>query len=367
MKRKILLLVSSMNSGGAERVAASLANAWSARGDSVTLVITFSGKGQSFYPLSKQVKLIYLADIAGYTGRGLRAYWARFWGLRRLVLESRSDVLISFLTNVNVAVLLATMGLGCKLFVSERTYPPARQIGRLLDTLRRLMYPCASGVVMLTTEGLRWLESTVPGARGVVISNPVQVPLERGEPVLQPELIVAPDCKLLLAVGRLDEGKQFDRLIASFADLAPRYPSWNLAIVGEGEETIRLKQQVETMGLAGRVALPGLVGNIDDWYRRASLYVMTSRFEGFPNTLAEAMAHGCAAVSYDCDTGPRDIIRHGLDGLLVSPVGDIAALTRALDRLMADRPGAGADGAARRGSQRAIFDEESTCHVGQVI
>jgi glycosyltransferase involved in cell wall biosynthesis len=88
------------------------------------------------------------------------------------------------------------------------------------------------------------------------------------------------------------------------------------------------------MGLTGRIMLPGRAGNTSDWYRRADLYVMSSHYEGFPNALCEAMAHGCAAVSFDCDTGPRDIIRHGENGLLVSPVGDSQALSSALDELM---------------------------------
>lgn len=155
-------------------------------------------------------------------------------------------------------------------------------------------------------------------------------------PVLPVEHFVPQDRRLLLAVGRLSVEKGFRDLLESFGTLAPQFLLWDLVILGEGPERPRLMQQVASEGLEHRVWLPGRAGNIGDWYERADLYVMTSRFEGFPNTLAEAMAYGCAAISYDCDTGPRDIIRHEQNGLLVTPVGDVPALIRALDRLMAN-------------------------------
>jgi len=325
-----------MNSGGAERVAANLVNAWAIRGDMVTLVITFSGQGECFYQLSEKIQLIYLADHAGVFGRGLRAYWVRFNALRSLIRQQNPDVVLSFLTNVNIAALFCTRGLGCPIIVCERTYPPMMPTSTLLVWLRRKMYPLANRVVMLTSEGLEWLHKCIPGSVGVVIPNPVPYPLPVSEPRLQPASYIPVGRKLLLAVGRLDGGKQFDRLLDTFTVLASRYPQWDLVILGEGPDREALVKQVDRLGLNKRVLLLGRAGNVGDWYPRADLYVMSSRFEGFPNTLAEAMAHGCAAVSYDCDTGPRDIIRHEEDGLLVTPVGDVPALTQALDRLMGD-------------------------------
>ncbi|HVL76504.1 MAG TPA: glycosyltransferase, partial [Noviherbaspirillum sp.] len=133
--------------------------------------------------------------------------------------------------------------------------------------------------------------------------------------------------------GRLSEEKNFDLLIDVFTRLAPRHPDWDLVILGEGPERAALEGKVGIAGLRRRVFLPGRVGNMGRWYERADLYVMTSRFEGFPNTLVEAMSYGLPAVSFDCDTGPRDIIRPGIDGLLIRP-GDLAALEAALGSLM---------------------------------
>jgi glycosyltransferase involved in cell wall biosynthesis len=348
MSRKILLLVSSMNSGGAERVAANLVNAWSTRGDSVTLLITFSGRGECFYRVSDDAKVIYLADLAGFRGRNLLAYWTRFWTLRKFILTSDPDAVVSFLSNVNVAAILACRRPGCRVIVAERTHPSMISVGWFWGMLRRFTYPLAFRVVMLSTEGLHWLETHIPRAKGVVIPNPVLFPLPSSAPVLPVERFILPERRLLLAVGRLDVYKGFADLLESFGALAPRYLSWDLVILGEGPERPRLVQQVAELGLQQRVLLPGRAGNIGDWYDRADLYVMSSRFEGFPNTLAEAMAYGCAAVSYDCDTGPRDIIRHEQDGLLVTPVGDVPALTRAMERLMSD------DAERKRMASRAI-------------
>jgi glycosyltransferase involved in cell wall biosynthesis len=189
---------------------------------------------------------------------------------------------------------------------------------------------------MQTEESLAWLKQGIPAARGVVIPNPVSYPLPVGEPVVAVADHVPAGRKLLLAVGRLDPQKQFDCLLEAFSRLMARHAGWDLAILGEGPERGRLQDAIARLGLESRVRMPGRAGNVGDWYERADLYVMSSRFEGFPNTLAEAMAHGCAAVSYDCDTGPRDIIRHEVDGLLVRPVGDVAALSEALDSLMGD-------------------------------
>jgi glycosyltransferase involved in cell wall biosynthesis len=158
--------------------------------------------------------------------------------------------------------------------------------------------------------------------------------LPRIEPMLLPQDFIPAGRKLLLGVGRLDSGKQFDHLIDAFAVLRLRYPSWILVIIGEGTKRLELSKQIHDLEMDRQILLLGRAGNLQDWYCRADLFAMCSRFEGFPNTLAEAMSFGCAAISYDCDTGPRDIIKNEVNGLLVSPVGDVSKFTNALDRLM---------------------------------
>ena len=146
----------------------------------------------------------------------------------------------------------------------------------------------------------------------------------------------AANFNVILAVGRLDQGKQFDHLIAAFAMVSDKHPDWHLVILGDGPERSRLEAQAESLGISARVSLPGRAGNMAQWYQRASFFVLSSRFEGMPNALLEALAHGCPAVSYDCKTGPRDLIRDGVDGILVPPEGGVAALGGAIESMMCD-------------------------------
>ena len=220
---------------------------------------------------------------------------------------------------------------------SERIHPPMFPLGFAWEHLRRFAYPLLDAVVTLTNSSASWVAKNT-GARHVeVIPNPVIWPLPSHPPRLDPQDYLKPGQRVLLGVGRLTEQKGFDLLIAAFAELAPRFPDWVLVILGEGPLRHQLEDQVLASGLRGRVLLPGVAGNIGDWYQRADIYVMSSRFEGFPNTLLEALAYGIPSVSFDCPTGPGDIIRHGVDGFLIPP-GNLEELTQTLERLMYDEP-----------------------------
>jgi glycosyltransferase involved in cell wall biosynthesis len=336
---KIALVLHSMGGGGAERVSAALANAWSEQGHKVSL-ITFSGKEIDKYVLADSIERIVLGLSGESIGTfdAIRSNIQRILSLRRAVIQLMPDVVVGMMTGAAVSSILATRGLKIPVIVSERVHPPCFPLGSFWEWLRWVTYSLADGVVMQTKDSLDWLRNSIPLARGGVIPNPVVYPLPNSEPVLLVADHAQVNRKLLLAVGRLDPQKGFDWLLEAFSRLAIRHADWDLVILGEGTERENLEGFINRLGLNGRVRMPGRCGNAGDWYERANLYVMSSRFEGFPNTLAEAMAHGCAAVSYDCDTGPRDIIRNEVDGLLVRPVGDVSALAEALDKLMGNDP-----------------------------
>lgn len=332
----LLIFIHSLSSGGAERVTTNLANHWAAQGWYVT-VVTLTSSESDFYQLHSAVRRLGL-DVAGRSGNaaaGIAANLRRVVALRRVLRDVQPDVAVAMMSTANVLLALASLGLKCVVCVgSERTHPPMIPLGRAWEALRAKLYRRLGAVVALTGESAQWLHQHTSARRVPVIPNAVPWPL----PVQAPVVALPPVVdgrRMLLAVGRLGEEKGFHYLIQAFQQLADTFPDWQLAILGEGSQRPTLEAQVAAAGLQARVSLPGRAGNVGQWYEAADLYVMSSRFEGFPNTLAEAMAHGLPAVSFDCDTGPRDIIRHEIDGLLVPP-GDVPALTAALRRLMGD-------------------------------
>ncbi len=326
---KILFLVSSLEVGGAERVASLLSSAWVGSGHTVTLMPTVSGKlVECAFPMAPEVSVRPLtAEISG------RHSWlAKVLALRRLIARERFDIVCSFLTNVNVTAIAATLATNTPVVVSERTFPPQFPLGPVLEMLRRLLYPRADAVVMQTSEGLDWLKARSPRLRAFAIPNPVLYPLPCGKPVVDPLASLDPARRNLIAVGRLSSEKQFDLLIEAFCDLPAHHAQWQLTIIGEGPERPKLEALVNRRDASGIVRLAGRVGNLHDWYERADAFALVSQFEGFPNALAEALAYGLPSLAIDCASGPRDMIVDGVNGVLLERGSGLSELRLGLDR-----------------------------------
>lgn len=188
---------------------------------------------------------------------------------------------------------------------------------------------------MQTAMGKDWMDACCHRANNVVIPNPVIWPLPSLNSAAASQAWRS-ERQQILAMGRLNPAKQFDLLIDVFSELSRIYPDWELVIVGEGNERKKLEAKIKELHLENQVYLPGRVTNVTQWYNQATMYVLCSKHEGFPNTLVEAMAHGLAVISFDCPTGPAEIIREGVDGLLISPEAGQAGLKQAMICLMDD-------------------------------
>jgi glycosyltransferase involved in cell wall biosynthesis len=307
-------------------VIAELANAFVAAGDEVG-VLTLSHPGSDHYVLYPRVKRIALDVIWNSTNpwESVRSNLRRAHMIRRAVKGFRPDCVVSFIEQTNVRLLAALLGTGIPVIVSERIDPRRHQVGRAWALARRLFYPAARCVVVQTPSVAGWAKGVVGAHKVRVIPNFVR------------NLPAAPDSATrradeILAVGRLDRQKGFDVLLRAFAQSGLAEEGLRLVILGEGPERPSLAALAQDLGVAAAVEMPGVVPDPERWMARCAFYVLPSRYEGFPNALLEAMAMGCAVIAADCDSGPRELVRHGENGLLV-PVADVAALAQALREL----------------------------------
>lgn len=323
----VLFALPALGAGGSERVVTSIANHWAAAGRSVG-VVTFEAEAEEpYYPLTDGVSLTRLGApaIPKPKWRALLQTWRRIGALRGRFADPRPDVVISFLTKMNVMSVFAAGPLGVPVIVSERNNPKLQQFDPLWRRARAAAFPKAAAFVTMTDEAAAFYPAN-QRPNTAIIPNPVSLP---------PGWTNKRRGGALAAVGRLDRQKRFDLLIGAFARVAEAAPDWRLVIWGEGEERERLEALRDEVGLAGRVELPGVTPRPGGWIETADAFILSSDYEGWPNALAEAMAAGLPIVSTDCEFGTTSLIDHERTGLL-TPVGDVDAMADALKRFLGD-------------------------------
>lgn len=324
--KNIVFINYALHLGGTDRVVAELSGIFFRHGYDVT-VVTLRPAEEDFYVLDSGIPRFDLgvsvddARRKGASYVGLSAIQALF-RLRRLILDISPDVVISNWTSVNCFSLIALLGLRFPVVAYEHIHfsaPPLFWRG-----LRRLIYPLAAAVVTLTENDRLQLKKINKST--FKVKNPLTV---------RPSSVSGRSDRRILGVGRLVSQKGFDLLLKAFALVCEDYPDWSLDLVGDGPERENLEALAQRLGVSDKVFFHGAQSNVGRFYERASIFVLSSRFEGFGLVITEAQAYGVPVVAFDCPRGPSEIITNGSNGLLVK-AEDVDGLAGAITKLIRD-------------------------------
>ncbi len=329
---KLLLFINSLTAGGAERVMAKLADFFVAEGHDVTL-LTQTPVAADHYPTTAKRASLEAGELSRHPIHALFNNLRRLRRLRHVIAEAQPDAVLAFMPTANVLALMAAQQTGTPVVVSERVHPPFLDLSPVRRWLQRRYYPSAARIVVLSRESADWFERRYGLSNTAVIPNSINLPMTQHDPVVDPGQIVPADRNVALGVGRLVPQKQPELVLEAFAAVGDE--SWHLVMIGGGSKAEEIEQLAARLGIADRFTLLARVGNMQDWYERASVYVSASSYEGFPNALLEAMACGCACLAFDCPTGPGDLIENDKNGLLVA-LDDVPEFRRGLVSLCND-------------------------------
>jgi glycosyltransferase involved in cell wall biosynthesis len=326
-RRRISVLLPDLRPGGAERLHVNLAHDWIERGLDVDFVLR-NGVGELLGELPTGVRIV---DLAVPRVRRLMRPLVRY------LRQEKPNALLAAMWPLTVMAPIAgrMAGIRGRVVVSEHSplsiaYASKGLLhGVLLRSTQWLGYGLADARVAVSSGVADDLaaKSSLPRHRFEVIGNPVALGgATNAAPA--PAALAGVARPLFLTVGSLKAVKRHDRLIDAFALVVSRVGG-TLCIVGEGVERASLEAQVNSLGLQGRVLLPGYSSNVGPWYADADQFVLSSDYEGFGNVLVEAMEYGLPIVSTDCVSGPSEVLRGGEFGRLV-PVNDTRALADAM-------------------------------------
>lgn len=328
---KIVLVMPTLSCGGAERVGAAMANYWIEQGNEVTLITLDDPQSKPFYELSTKVHYIQLGlfNESKNIAEGLKNNFSRVKSLHTLFKKQEADVIISIIGRSNIRVLFAAVILKTPIIVFEQIDPARDSLSCLWRVLRLLAYARANRIIVLTQEFAKYFPSFLRG-RIRVIPNPVVLTDLSAEKSLSGR-----DMLKIIAVGRLELQKGFDYLLQALTGLKDASQKWDLTILGEGSQRQSLELLCTQLGLVDQVYFAGKVKDVAAFLQQSDLFILSSRVEGFPLALCEALACGVPVIATDCAASIREIVRDRIDGVIV-PNEDVPALTKAISDLMSD-------------------------------
>lgn len=287
---KILFYINAIHHGGAERVMCNLATQFSEHGHECVLTTSFRDDWE--YSFGKEVKRVALFESRlkyGFLKRNI--FYVK--KLRKILKEEKPDVVVAFMAEPNFRAIMASVGLNNKVVISVRNDPNREYPGRLNRILAKFLFRFADGIVFQTEDAQKWFPKSIQKKSRIIFNQVDEIFYNTTYNGERHDIVTT---------GRLTAQKNHKLLIRAFAAIADKI-SDNLIIYGEGELRGELESLIAELHLENRVFLPGSVKNVADTIKSAKLFVLSSDYEGMPNSLMEAMALGIPCISTDCPCG----------------------------------------------------------------
>ena len=321
----LTIFIGGLSGGGAERVVCNLSNFLSERHNVTILTMSDDEPAYKLNEIVNRVSLIKYGETSNFFIKN----FIRINRFRSYVKKSDADVYLAMLPGTINIILAHRKIINAPIIISERCDPQTRyESSKFQKWIMKNLYPKADGFVFQTKDAMNYYTEII-GGKGIVIPNAINQEFMR-------EPFKGTRKKSIVAAGRLTEQKNFPLLIEAFSRITDKHPDYDLIIYGNGPQKNELVSLVKELGLGNKVKFPGYVNNFGDQIIDASLFVLSSNYEGMPNALMEAMALGLPCISTDCPAGgPGFLINDGKNGLLV-PVGDVVKLADAMDKVLSN-------------------------------
>lgn len=322
-RKKIALIVYSLDMGGAEKVASDLSFQFAKQHD-VSMILFDTA--HMYYPYAGELINLDSPSVEGSLSRFLN-FLHRASQLRQVFKIKQFDTIIGIMEHASFPAILAS-----RKTIAANHCNPERNFSHSAWLFAKWLYPKAHKVVAVSKDGMDIFQRRLGLKNLCCLYNPVN--LKRVRTLANEEPAVRVTTPYIVAAGRLRPEKNFAGLIAAYAQSNAR-EHYKLLILGEGDERPHLEQRIAQLGLESQVLLPGFMANPYPYIVNAHFQVLSSLHEGFPVILVEALSLGRPVIATDCETGPREIIEHEKNGLLVAP-NNVEALTQAIDRMCGD-------------------------------